>query len=290
MRFPSKPALNFASRFGHVKDPARDRPPPYWDEPFLYSVPRSPLQRIRNESARYNSSDVTAVNDESQYRHSSSFAPSSVESLSPLRKITSMARVSKPSQDSLPILTTAFQQSFATNASFTHSSQSPSSLQGNLHEPLSPPQSPRDWTSVKRSLRKSPIRHRRMATKSSGLSGVIRTSAAEPVVSFAQAELKHSPGSGVLNRVVKASRARSPYPVVRGRRNSTYGENSLKISDEDLLGTFDSPESSEKFGLEKFLLDTPFPKGRAVDENAYGDDENMERGRTKSRVRGGRRA
>lgn len=134
-------------------------------------------------------------------------------------------------------------------------------------------------------------------TKSSAISGVIRTSAAEPVVSFAQAELKHSPSSGVITRVVKVTRttphttlrAKSPYPAARGRRGSVLRNTSVKVSDDDLVNTLEKSQASGNFGLEKFLLN-PFPEARGTDENVPVDDENVERGRTRSRVRGGRRA
>lgn len=101
----------------------------------------------------------------------------------------------------------------------------------------------------------------------------------------------------MVTRVVKVTRttptnsvrAKSPYPVARGRRASTLRGHPVKLSDEDIAGTLDQNKAAgEKFGLEKFLLH-PFPRGRGLDENVHAEDENVERGRTRSRVRGGRR-
>ena len=298
----SRKPLAFNTRFGHVKSPEVERPP-YWEEPFLYSVPRlpprAPFQHNRTQSARVNGS-VSFADEELNSAH----APSSYPSSSSLRSLSHRSKptvddpdVSKAVQDSVHVLTAAFQQSFSDATSFTPSFQSPVSARVQFRDSVSPPPSLHRWNTPPLSRRPSPPRHRRTLTKSSVIPGVVRTSAAEPVVSFAHAELKHSPSTGVVTRVVKVTRttptnslrAKSPYPVLRGRKDSVLRGHSVRVSDEDLAGTFEKTQASEKFGLEKFLLQ-PFPRARGLNENAYAEDENIERGRTRSRVRGGRRA
>ncbi|GJE91804.1 hypothetical protein PsYK624_079550 [Phanerochaete sordida] len=293
--------LAFNTRFAAAKSPPVERPP-YWEEPFLYSVPRlpprAPLGHSRTQSAKVNGSDSFEEHDSTQ-------AQSSYPSSSSLRSISQPRRtrpdvhdpeVAKAVQDSVHVLTAAFQQSFTTATSFTQSLESPISSHVQFKEPLSPPDSMRGWGLPPRSRRASPSRHKRTLTKSSVISGVPRTRAAEPVVSFAQAELKHSPSSGLVTRVVKVKRttptnslrAKSPYPVARGRRASTLRGQPAVLSDEDIASTLEKDHATgEKFGLDKFLLH-PFPRGRGLDENVNAEDENVERGRTRSRVRGRR--
>ncbi|EKM49634.1 uncharacterized protein PHACADRAFT_265196 [Phanerochaete carnosa HHB-10118-sp] len=301
--------LTFSTRFVTTKSPPVERPP-YWEEPFLYSVPRlpprAPLGHSRTQSARVNRSD-------SFEQRKSTQEPSSYSSSSSLRSFSQPRRakpdvhdpyVAKAVQESAHVLTAAFQQSFTTATSFTQSFESPAPSHVQFKEPLSPPDSIQGWGFPPRSRRPSPIRHKRTLTGSSVISGVPRTSAAEPIVSFAQAELGRSPSSGAVARVVKVTRttptnslrAKSPYPVVRGRRASTLRGHPVKISDEDIAGTLDKSQAAGKFGLEKFLPQ-PLPRGRALDENVCTKDENVcikdenvERGRTRSRMRAGRLA
>ncbi|KIP01658.1 hypothetical protein PHLGIDRAFT_131162 [Phlebiopsis gigantea 11061_1 CR5-6] len=290
--------LTLSSRYGQPQSPPTERPP-YWEEPFLYSVPRLPprlpLQQSRTHSARLNRTRSIADEEDLLMPAPSSYPSSpSFDSLGPGTKpVMNDPSVAK----AVHVLTSAFQQSFSSSTSSTQSFQSSLSPHIQFKESLTPSKSIHEWDTPQRYTRASPSRHRRSLTKSNGISGVIRTSAAEPVVSFAQAELKHSPSSGVITRVVKVTRttptcslrAKSPYPVTRGRRGSALRNTTPKTSGESLAGTRDRSRTSEKFGLEKFLL-RPFPRGRGVDENAHSDeDENIERGRTRSRARGGRR-
>jgi hypothetical protein len=295
LHYTRKP-FNLSSRFAQAKSPTVERHP-YWEEPFLYSVPRfppPPVQHSRTQSARVLGSVSFADEDHSGRAPSSYPSSSSLQSLSHrVKPSVDNPEVSKVVQESVHVLTAAFQQSFSDTTSFTQSLQSPMSPPFQFKESQSPPPSLGDFNTPLLTGRPS---HRRTLTRSSVISGIARTSAAEPVVSFAQAEIKHSPSTAMVTRVGKVARttptnsfrAKSPYPVLRGRRGSVLRDRSVKVSDEDLAGTFEKNYTSEKFGLEKFLLQ-PFPKGRGVDENAYLEDENIERGRTRSRVRGGRR-
>lgn len=294
--------LAFNMRFVTAKSPPMERPP-YWEEPFLYSVPRlpprAPLGHSRTQSVKVNGADSFEEHDSTQ-EPSSYPSPSSLRSISHPRRAKPDVQdpeIAKAVQESVHVLTAAFQQSFTTATSFTQSFKSPVSSHVQFKEPLSPPDSVRGWGLTSRSRRTSPSRHKRTLTKSSVISGVPRTSAAEPVVSFAQAELKHSPSSGMVTRVVKVTRTtptnsprtKSPYPVARGLQTSTLHGHPVRIEDENIAGTLDRTHAAdEKFGLEKFLL-RPFPCGRGVDENVHTEDKGVERGRTRSRVRGGRR-
>ncbi|PSS37073.1 hypothetical protein PHLCEN_2v1112 [Hermanssonia centrifuga] len=192
--------------------------------------------------------------------------------------------------DSSNPLTSAFQHSLSSTISDSRSSYPSSSpAEVVVQDPISPPSSVRGWAMTACPVQVSSAAHyRKSLVKTPGLT---RTSAAEPVVSFAQAELKQSPNSGMISMVVKSSRGkkprtRSPYPVLRGRKNSPLRYR-VKVSDEDLAGTLEGDALSEKFGLDKFLP-AALPKRKGSDENAQ-IDELLERGRTKSRFRGGRR-
>ena len=105
-----------------------------------------------------------------------------------------------------------------------------------------------------RSVRTPPARHRKSLSTATMVSGMTRTSPAEPVVSFAQAD-----GFETMSRMIKGGsrhasphRARSPYPVARGRRSSLL-RSRLKVSDQDLADSLQSTGLTEKFGLERFL-------------------------------------
>lgn len=301
-RFNQKTGLTFASRFGHVKSPSLDLPP-YYEEPFMYSIPRLPIHsppshaRTRSEvvSPKFIMEDTQ--DDNSLPRSTFSASSSSLASSLRRRMTETDTRSSDTSDvvyDSQNPLISAFQNSLTSTRSGSHSPY-PSTPLGDaaLVPPISPPASIRGWKGFTRSARTSPARQRKSLDKAAGV-GLIRSSAAEPVVSFAQAELKQSHDSVRATRVVKCSRsgqnsprARSPYPVVRGRRSSLL-RSRLKISDEDIVGTLENPDLSEKFGLEKFLA-PGLARRRGLDENAP-DEEPTERGRTKSRNRaGGRR-
>ena len=124
----------------------------------------------------------------------------------------------------------------------------------------------------------------------------MRTTAAAPVISFAQAELGYLPSSygkeGSRSTKMKHKsppggvRPKSPYHVVRGRRNSYLHERNLRVSDEDLSGTLKYDEVN--FGLEKFL--PAFSRRKVKNQNVETQlvVEEKERGRTKSRARGRR--
>ena len=141
-----------------------------------------------------------------------------------------------------------------------------------------------------RSVRTPPTRHRKSLSTATMVSGMSRTSAAEPIVSFAQAD-----GFETVARMIKGGsrqtsphRARSPYPVARGRRSSPL-RSRLKVSDQDLADSLQSTGLTEKFGLERFLP-PGFPRRKGLDENLdTSQEEQIERGRTRSRIRGGRR-
>ena len=141
-----------------------------------------------------------------------------------------------------------------------------------------------------RSVRTPPARHRKSLSTATMVSGMTRTSPAEPVVSFAQAD-----GFETMSRMIKGGsrhasphRARSPYPVARGRRSSLL-RSRLKVSDQDLADSLQSTGLTEKFGLERFLA-PGFARRNGLDENLdTTQEEPIERGRTRSRIRGGRR-
>lgn len=259
--------LTFSTRYGQPKSTAVERRP-YWEEPFLYSVPRlpprAPLQHSRTQSACL-SRPASIGDEENQSTAAASSYPSSSSSSNSLshktKPIAGDPTVAHPVEDSsVHVLTTAFQQSFSSATSYSQSCRSSLSPHVQFKESLSPPVSVRGWDTPPLSMHTSPLCHKRSMTKSSAISGVIRTSAAEPVVSFAQAELKHSPSSGVITRVVKVTRttphttlrAKSPYPAARGRRGSVLRNTSVKVSDDDLVNTLEKSQASGNFGLEKF--------------------------------------
>ena len=86
-RFNQKTGLTFASRFGHVKAPSVNLPP-YYDEPFLYSIPRLPARsppshaRTRSEIVRSPQPKV----DADELSHHSAFSSSSFLSVATLRR------------------------------------------------------------------------------------------------------------------------------------------------------------------------------------------------------------
>ncbi|KAI0689251.1 hypothetical protein BC835DRAFT_261795 [Cytidiella melzeri] len=293
-RFPSKPSVPaLASRFG-LTTSSNVTMQPYAEEPFLYSVPRlpcRPLQHSRTHSAivygskRSNSIDKTAK-ETMISGFPSSFTIKSLSSVdaNSLRR----SEASDLGHDDDDVLTTAFQESFTSTPSSARSSVSSGDY---FEHPISPPESIRN-EKVGRPVRIPSILRKRSNVKSKPTSAAIRTSAAEPVVSFAQAELKLSPSSGMIARVVRSSkgssRARSPYPPpMRGRRNSVLRTRSSKVSDDDLAGTLDNSSLAEIPGFERFLP-AAFTKRQIVDENRF-TEEWLERGRTRSRTRTSRR-
>lgn len=293
-RFQQKFGVNIANRFGHVKSPSVNLPP-YYEEPFLYSIPRIPARpppsHIRTQSekveGRKASPDTFGLVDDFSQPPALSASSPSLTSSHPHRVSLSHQTCSDTSAvgcDPQNLLTTAFQNSLSTSTSDSHSSYPPTSL-GDVPviHPISPPASIRGWRSSIRHARASPARHR----KSIGtVAGLMRTSAAEPVVSFAQAD-GFDPASHVVKtrgpRHSSPLRARSPYPVVRGRRSSPL-RSRLKVSDQDLADSLQNTDLGEKFGLERFLA-PDFPRHKVLDENTNLEEEAVERGRTRSRVR-----
>lgn len=299
-RFAQKATLPFASRFGHTRSPTVNLPP-YWEEPFLYSIPRPPtrlpLGHNRTQSAIVQGSTrvdsrVTDEKEELTIAIPSSFTLKSLYSTDAQSVRGSDSSHSEHDPDD-EILTSAFQQSFTSTES---SRSSLSSSKVHFQHPLSPPPSLRNEKPSKLPVKFPALRSKKNTVSSSGLASLVRTTAAEPVVSFAQAELKHSPSSGMVARVVKLPkespksplRARSPYPPFRGRRNSAVQTRTSKISDEDIAGTLGKSDTPEKLGFERFLP-MAFLRRPTADENALTTEETLERGRTKSRQRGGRR-
>ena len=278
-----------ASRFGYVRKPTVNVQP-YAEEPFLFSIPHFPSlpRHARTQSAATHEAKQDINIDEVRNTKISPRFSSSL-AIKPLPSIDAQSLryrdTSNPDHDFDEVLTTAFQQSFTTKTSsigsFLYSSATC------FDEPISPPASVDDEKGT-RSIRIPSILRKKSYVKTTAMPAAIRTSVAEPVVSFAQAELKHSPTSGVIARVVhasKGSRARSPYPA-RGRRSSLLRSCGNKISDDDLACTLENNGLSEKPGLECFLPG-PLARRHAMDESKLADDL-LERGRTRSRVRAAR--
>jgi len=294
-RFNQMSALSLASRLGYVNRPSVN-PPPYWEEPFLYSIPtvpaRAPLRHARTQSnvvygSRSNSSNKVEKEDLTSVPPS----PFSIKTLSSVEaRSVPCSDISNSDQEpDEMILTTAFQQSL-TSSSSSHSSAS--SAKVHFEHLISPPASSQNEKAIGHPIRMPTLRSKRSTIKGAALPTPIRTSAASPVISFAQAEFKQSPSSGMIARVVRVSkgtpkspfRAVSPHPPLRGRRNSVLKNRGLKVSDEDIVGTL---ENIEKTGFERFLPAALLRRG-AADENKFGE-EMLERGRTRSRTRTGRR-
>ncbi|KAF7799380.1 hypothetical protein EIP86_010612 [Pleurotus ostreatoroseus] len=294
--------LKFASHFGHVKSTAAELPP-YYDEPFMYSIPRLPVRsppshaRTRSEVVRSPQPPTDDMDYDKEVAQRSTFSASSSSIMSAYPSHANRTPCSSLSElhfDTSKPLTSAFQNSLSSSMSISPLSAPSTSLEDVLFpHPISPPASVRGWKDAGRPVR-SPHQQRKSLDPAVGANGLSRTSAAKPIVSFAQAGLNESVGSETASarkssRTRRSSplRARSPYPIVRGRRKSP-ARSRLKVSDEDIAGTLEHTDVSEKFGLEKFLA-PGFPRRKSLDENDP-DDELVERGRTRSRIRGGRRA
>ncbi|KAJ3548483.1 hypothetical protein NM688_g5294 [Phlebia brevispora] len=295
--------FSFASRFGHVKSPSVDLPP-YYDEPFMYSIPRLPVRSPPNH-ARTRSDIVDGikvvtdeVEHEKDFSQRSTFSASS-SSFTPLpshANHTCCSATSEIAYNASNPLTTAFQNSLSSATSASPPSDASTSVDDlPFTHPLSPPASVRGWKGSSCHGRGSPVQKRKSLESTAAVNGLSRISAAEPVLSFAQAGLNDSVGSDKSSRGVKVPRSghtsprqtRSPpYPIVRGRRMTPLCSR-LKVSDEDIAGTLEHMDFSEKFGLEKFLV-PEFHRRKGSDENVP-DNELVERGRTRSRVRSGRR-
>lgn len=288
--FARKSALPSASRLGCVKSPYMNLPP-YWEEPFLYSIPKIPTRppfHSRTRSAvttasRHSGPHECLTKEDLSLAFSSTISIKSLSSTG--EQSASCSDTSNSDHDFDEVLTTAFQQSFTSTTS---------SERAHYERPLSPPASFMDEKGIGHPIRMPVARKKRNSAVATVIPPAIRTSVAEPVVSFAQAELKHSPSSGMIARVVKTSKdasrspvqAYSPHLPPRGRRRSILRTRSLKVSDEDLVQTFDRTDSAEKLGFEKFLP-AALQRRRASDENRL-TEELPERGRTKSRTRPGR--
>lgn len=291
-----KPSLlPLASRFGYTKSSTVNMQP-YAEEPFLYSIPklpgRFPMQHARTQSAAvYGAKRRSSMAKVEEEDITSGFSsPYKIKSLSSVDAHSfHCSDTSNSDHEQDEILTGAFQQSFTSRSSSPRSSMC--SIEAYFEHPASPPVSIRG-EKIGRSIRMPTILKKRSDLRVVAMPAPNHTSAAEPVVSFAQAELRRSPSSGMIARVVRASkgpsRARSPYPSsVRGRRNSLLRTRSSKFSDDDLAGTLDSGLLSEKIGLERFLP-AAFTRRQPADENKYME-EVLERGRARSRTRTGRR-
>lgn len=275
---------------------------PYGHEPFLYSIPRIPLRlsNLHGQSQtealsplQSNSfSPVEPKNPSPPYQPSHGSLPSTSYS-SPSTSVSagqSVPRFSEKASVHLEdrnILTSAFQSSvissgYPSPSSLTESDRVPSKVSSSANL--------KKWQRPVQSKRGSPVRQRK------GMGGYpnsfIRTTAAAPVVSFAQPELDYLPslygkdstrGAKLKHKSPPGGvRAKSPYHVVRGRRNSQLQGRSLRLSDEELSGTLKYDEVN--FGLEKFL---PAFRRRVKNENIESQlvVEEKERGRTRSRAR-----
>ncbi|KAI0088558.1 hypothetical protein BDY19DRAFT_171043 [Irpex rosettiformis] len=282
-----------ASRFGYMRRP-HENAQPYAEEPFLYSIPRfsahSSAQHSRTQSAvvygTQQDSSLDTVQDKIVPRYSDSFT---IMASSPADDQSVLCSDTTNSDRVLDeVLTTAFQQSFTSSSSSVRSFICSSTAY--CDHSISPPVSIED-VKFGRSIRIPSILRKKSSIITPAMPAGIRTSAAEPVVSFAQAELKRSPSSGMIARVVRASketsRVQSPYHAhVRGRRNSLRPRGN-KVSDDDLAGTLKESGLSEKPGFERFLPG-PLTRHRVTDEKKF-TDEALERGRALSRTRAGRR-
>lgn len=284
-------SLPFANRVGSTQTPCV-HPPPYWEEPFLYSIPRlptrPPFHHSRTRSAVVKGSRYTGchecMNGESAVVFPSIFSVKSLSSAG--APSASCSDTSHSDQETDEILTTAFRQSCTSpSSSFSLSEKV------QFEHPISLPTSFKDEKTIEHPIQVPISRNKSHTTKINVITPLIRTSAAEPIVSFAQAELKHSPSSGVIARVVAASkdhvryplRTHSPYSPRRGRRKSVLRNRTAKASDDDIVGTLDDSEPPQKLGFERFLPPA-LSRRRAADENNFVE-ELPERGRTRSRNR-----
>ncbi|KAI0078230.1 hypothetical protein K474DRAFT_950485 [Panus rudis PR-1116 ss-1] len=263
---------------------------PYRPDPFMYSIPKMPLRisqlhdRSHQELRNTIGAKLPSSKAQSAYGEQCPSPPDSCSSIG-----TAISHFDDlTADDKKPVqLTAAFQESVASSITSSCSL----SMRGNVGS-LSPSHTRVDSERIHKA---APSSSKKQRCFGSGPSSIMRTTAAAPVISFAHVELKH-PGMYVrdarANRTKAksppgTSRARSPYHVVRGRRNSIRRDRGLRISDEDISGSLKYDEIN--FGLEKYLP-TVFPRRAAQDENAATALlEEKERGRTRSRTRGVRR-
>lgn len=288
-----KPALPFASRLACTKSPCANLPP-YWEEPFLYSIPRLPVRppfHARTRSAVVNGSRYSAHHSCMKERLTDAFPSPSAKSLSPVEAPSaSCSDTCISDHESDGLLTTAFQQSLMSTSSLCSSGSF-----DRVEHPISPPASLVREGVIGHPIRMPLAQKKRKSSITITIPPVIRTSAAEPVLSFAQAEPLHSQSSGVIacavrtprNSIRSPRRVRSPFPAARIRRNSALRTRGSKVSDEDIAVTLEQTDSRGRFGLEKFLPAALQHRG-ATDENKF-IEELPERGRTRSRTRAGRR-
>jgi len=280
---------------------------PYAHEPFLYSIPRLPsclsLKHGRSQSEVLSSTPLSVRKVAAMDLGSCGvgtqpkFTPPSPSTASPLSKCGMEVFSPYPIQAAL---TDAFQNSVSSGTSCTTSSFPPSSADSTAVSPRElPTPSTQSTGGYTKSSRLSGGR-RRENVKITYPTGIARTSAAAPVLSFAHVEQDSTASCARDTRVGRSkaksppcssfvSRARSPYPLVRGRRNSVLRERSMRFSDEDISGTLKHDRPFEKFGLEKYLS-AGMQKRKVKDENVVGAvPVEKERGRTRSRARGGLR-
>ncbi|TCD62340.1 hypothetical protein EIP91_007038 [Steccherinum ochraceum] len=301
--YQRRPYMPF-SRLAACANSPDDRTGPYAQEPFLYSIPRFP-PHIPFSHGR-SQSEILPVKLERSMAETADYTVDASLPHSPTDSYLTSPKISKGVIDVYASyvtptpLTDAFQNSVSSGVSFSSASFPPSPADS---VPTSLPDAPAvsiQESSYARSTRLAATRRRETYLKGPHPTGVTRTSAAAPVLSFALAELD---STGLYPREARVgrgkprtppsstlvTRARSPYPLVRGRRNSVLRERSMRFSDDDISGTLKYDRPHERFGLEKYLP-AGMQKKNVKDENAINDVlVEKERGRTRSRARGGLR-
>lgn len=273
-------------------------------EPFLYSIPRLPLRsnilhhRSRSE---FVNSQLMKNSISPDFVPTGRITPSSISntSFSPSTSASESLSIHRRNEsNSQNVLTSAFQVSVSSDSCTTVSSGtgSPPECDANVHRHLSPPETIRTHNPV------TCCPHVGIKRRKADYLASLRTSAAAPVISLAQAELSSQTG---VERSTRASKGkprsppyattppcpRSPYAFPRGRRNSVLRERGLRFSDEELNGTPKREYRQEKFGLEKYVP-TTHSKHAVCNENVTkkSDAREMERGRSRTKGKAGTRA
>lgn len=281
---------------------------PYSHEPFLYSIPRIPLRLPNSHGCsqlevfsplQSNSiSPMGTLAKDTSYNPKRS--PSRSASCSSLSTSVSVGHHPVPHfsdasvrLDNKNILTSAFQSSISSGGYLSPSSYVDHDM-GPLKMPLSGSSQKR--RGIIRSARGFPAEQDKSLGSGRYPSRIMQTTAAAPVLSFAHVELNGLSTDSVCvresTRVTRhkspPARPGSPYQVVRGRKSSIRRERGLRLSDEELSRSLKYDGSN--FGLEKYLP-TAFPHRIVKDENTATGllVEERERGRTRSRARGGLR-
>lgn len=272
--------------------------PLYPNEPFLYSIPRYSLRP-----------DMLHHRSRSEYVHAKVLQHSVSPDFVPTGNLPKLLDLScspstTPSEgisilrcdqtdDSQTLLTSAFQVSVSSSDTYTTVSSTSTSPDRRVSRRIS---SKGSICALDTNICRSATAKQRSAD----YPACLRTSAAAPVISLAQAELATHTSGGKCNRSIKIktrsppystcpSQPRSPYTLSRVRRNSILQERSSRISDEDLDGPLKYECERDKFGVEKFV---PMACSKRVgrDENVITANGPAELERGRSRIRGRSRA